>query len=275
MTIWQAIILGVIQGLTEFLPVSSSGHLIFLPKLFGWTDQRLAFDVIMHLATLLAVIIYFRKRLWQLIQALFFRQEKFVADKKFAWLIVLSIIPAAVVGLVAGDWLEAHTRAAWIVGVNMIGWGVVLGIADWKQRISPQASISRTDVDQSRTEITWKKALFIGSAQALALIPGTSRSGITMTAGLLAKLDRKAAAEFSFLLSVPIIALAGLAKITDLGNGKAGDLDLIILLAGFLASALSGLLAIWGLMKIIQKWSFMPFVVYRVAVGILILVWLI
>lgn len=280
MTIFQSVILGIIQGLTEFLPISSSGHLIFIPKLFGWGDQGLGFDVMVHMGTLVAVVVYFRKKLWQIILAMsgMMNTSSSPSDKlafvtpyrRLGYLLLLTIIPAGIVGFFFNDWIETNLRATWIIGVGLIFWGLILFIAD---RFSLKHI--NTPTHQHLDTLGWKAALFIACAQAVALIPGTSRSGITMTAGLFAKLDKKSAAEFSFLMSVPIIALAGALKIIDLIKDGLGDLSLLVLVVGFTASAVSGFFAIWSLMKIIQKWNFLPFVVYRVVMGVLILVFLI
>ncbi|MFA6427032.1 MAG: undecaprenyl-diphosphate phosphatase [Candidatus Magasanikbacteria bacterium] len=270
MSILQAIVLGIIQGLTEFLPVSSSGHLIFLPKLFGWADQGLAFDTFIHLGTLVAVVVYFRKKLLGMLKSVLLvnsDQGTGSSNRKLAWLIILSIIPAGIVGILFDSWIEENLRATWIIGVNFIVWGVVLFIADRVQRTT-------INNQQSLEKVNWRTALFIGCAQAVALVPGTSRSGITMTAGLFSKLDKKSAAEFSFLMSVPIITLAGGMQLIDMIKNGFEAVGVEMLIAGFVASAISGLLAIWGLMKIIQKWSFLPFVVYRVIIGVLILLFL-
>ncbi len=270
MNILQAVILGAVQGLTEFLPISSSGHLIFIPKIFGWGDQGIGFDVVVHLGSLLAVIVYFRKKLWEIIVGFFsFRTENYElrTNKKLGWLIVLTIIPAGVAGLLFGDWIEANLRSSSVIGVGLIFWGVVLYIAERLQgkRIKEQGVIET---------VGWRKALFIGCAQAIALIPGTSRSGITMTAGLFSKLDKKSAAEFSFLMSVPIIMLAGGLHVLELLKYGLGDLSWGVLVVGFISAAVSGFIAIAGLMKIIQRWSFKPFVIYRVVVGVIILLFL-
>lgn len=250
MDVIQALFLGVIQGLTEFLPVSSSGHLIFIPKLFGWADQGVAFDTVIHLGTLAAVIIYFGKKL---------------IDRKFVWLILLSAVPAGIIGFFWGEWIENIFRSALVVGVNMIFWGVVLWVADqFSKKQESKKTIKQT---------SWRSSLFIGCAQAIALIPGISRSGITMTAGLFSKLDKKSAAEFSFLMSVPIIFLAGLSGVVDFVKQGLAE-NFLSLIIGFIASSVSGFIAIWGLMKIIQKWSYAPFVVYRIIIGFLILAFL-
>jgi len=270
MSIFQSLVLGAIQGLTEFLPISSSGHLIFLPKIFGWTAAGPNFDVVLHLGTLLALIVYFRKKVWSIILA-FFNYDKGAiearAERKMGWLIILATVPAALAGLFLSNKIEAlYAGSATIIGFNFIFWGIVLyGAEKFSNKYHNQQNV------QNLNTLNWKKSLFIGVAQAIALIPGTSRSGITMTAGLFSKFGKKAAAEFSFLMSIPIIALAGadgLFKIIKQGGEAIGIMPLII---GFLASALIGYLAIDLLLKIIQKWSFTPFVLYRIALGVIIL----
>src|SRR3989344_7447398 len=188
MTVFQALILGVVQGITEFLPISSSGHLIFIPKLFGWADQGLSFDAVVHLGTLVAVVVYFRRRLWGLARSFFVRTDESRASQRLGLLLMLSVIPAGLVGYFGGDWIETHTRSANIIAFGLIFWGVVLFLAD---RYSRQ---QQETVDMGR--LSWGKVAWIACAQAIALIPGTSRSGITMTVGLFAKLDKKSAAEF-------------------------------------------------------------------------------
>jgi len=270
MSFAHALILGLIQGLTEFLPVSSSGHLIFVPHIFQWPDQGLTFDVVVHLGTLVAVIVYFREKIFRVLKA-FFHIGKQPLDsaaqeeRKFGWYLILSILPALAFGFVISEVLKIEIRSTLVVAWGLIGWGLLLGVADWYNR----------HLKTEHTTVTWKSALVIGIAQALALIPGTSRSGITMTTGLFAKLSKKDAAEFSFLMSVPVIAIAGAMKVLELFSAGGGAISLMPLVVGFLASAVSGYLAIWGLLKIIQKWSFMPFVVYRIIIGVLILVFLV
>ena len=271
MTLTQATILGLVQGLTEFLPISSSGHLVFIPKLFGWGDQGLIFDVMVHWGTLIAVIVYFRKKIWGLL--LYFRKssneqtrQENKRKRTLFCFILMTIIPSGIVGFFFGGWIEANTRAVWIVATSLIFWGVVLGVAD---RFS-----ARFQVKNGLEEINWKSALFIALAQALAFIPGTSRSGITMTAALFAKLDKISAAEFSFLMSIPIIALTGGAKILELLQRGGGSRNSGAYVAGFLASMVSGWFAIWFLLKLIKRWSFLPFAAYRIIIGGLILLFL-
>lgn len=265
MTAFQAMILGLIQGLTEFLPVSSSGHLIFIPKLLGWADQGVAFDLVMHLGTLLAVVIYFRVKLWNLVKAVFSRGTQQASERKLAWVIALSCIPAAIVGLL----LETNDRNAVVVAGNLIFWGLVLGAADFYAR-------KKTPVNAVETEKKSLRSIIIMSfVQLLALIPGTSRSGITMTAGLFSGLTRARAAEFSFLMSVPITALAGAHAMYELSKIGLAGIGISSLLVGFVSAFVFGLIAIFSVLKIVQRWSFMPFVIYRVLIGILILVMLV
>jgi len=276
MSIIQAIVLGIIQGITEFLPVSSSGHLIFLPKLFGWADQGVTFDVIVHLGTLVAVVWYFRKKLWNIFLAVTHLNKKEKTQnpkfeiqnyRKLGWLILLGTIPAGLVAVLFGDIVEEKLRTPFVIGVSFIVWGIILGLADNIGRLKDW-KIKHIE------EIHWRNVLFIGCAQAVALIPGTSRSGITMTAGLFSKLTKESAAEFSFLLSVPIIALAGLSGIRDMLGQTAEHIGLFPMFCGFIASMISGLFAIGILMKIIKRWNFTPFVLYRIIVGLLILFFL-
>lgn len=263
MSALQAGILGIVQGLTEFLPVSSSGHLIFFPRLFGWADQGIAFDAVIHLGTLLAVLFYFRKDLPAMVRG----------DRRLAGFILLSAVPAAIVGFLFGDMAETVFRSPAIVAWNLIGWGLVLGIADRYQLVRCQLS----DVSCVRRvhDIRWVHAISIGMAQALALIPGTSRSGITMTAGLFFGVNKQVAARFSFLMSMSIIALAGGKKFFDLAQGGFASVVPLPLFIGFLASAVSGFFAIRLLLLVIERWNFLPFAAYRVVVGTLILAYLV
>lgn len=268
MSAFQAFILGLVQGLTEFLPVSSSGHLIFIPKLLGWADQGVAFDLVMHLGTLLAVVIYFRKKLWDLVKAVFSRGTEQASDRKLAWVIALSCIPAAIMGLI----LKTNDRNAVVVAGNLIFWGLVLGAADWYARCHPDENRDPLgDSGFRRNDKTFRSIIIMSFAQLLALIPGTSRSGITMTAGLFSGLTRAKAAEFSFLMSVPITALAGAHAVYELTKVGLGGMEMGSLVVGFLSAFIFGLLAIFSVLKIVQRWSFMPFVVYRVVIGIIIL----
>ncbi len=252
MTILQALVLGVIQGITEFLPVSSSGHLILVPELLGWPLQDLAFDVMVHLGTLVAVIMVLRRDIKRLFLAFLSRER--TPERSVAWMILVATVPVLVVAYFASDIIETVLRVPVVVIISLVLWAVVLGIADWFAKKHPETNKLK--------KIGWKQAMAIGFAQVIALIPGTSRSGITITAGLFAGLNRKTAARFSFLLSVPAIAAAGAKSMYDLSE-SVGVLDPMPLLVGFFAAMISGALAIKFLLEIIARTNFMVFVWYR------------
>lgn len=256
MTLSQAIILGIIQGVTEFLPVSSSGHLLIPHLALGWAEQGIIFDVAVHLATLLAVVLYFRKRIATFARALFTRESS--QDKRLAWYLILSIIPVGVVGLfdTVTDWFRSTPL---VIGWSFIIWGVVLGLADWYGRNN-----TRDTQQTTKKDIVW-----MSLAQVLALIPGTSRSGITMTAGLFSGLSKKAAAEISFFMAIPVIAAAGLKQLLDVSSLAAVEWGMVGV--GFLTAFLSALVGIWFLLRLIERMGYLPFVLYRVMVGVLIL----
>lgn len=262
MTISQAVILGLVQGVTEFLPISSSGHLIFIPKLFGWADQGLSFDAFIHLATLAAVLIYFRSSIAKIIRGFFSQEVRHQAERRLGWFIILATIPSLIVGYLAKDWIEHQFRGPALIAANLIVWGVVLWIADRYGRSHSQKTLA---------DLSTSNVLGIGVAQVLALVPGTSRSGITISAGLFSNLDKKSAAEFSFLLSIPAIGAAGAVKTLEMFQYGLGGLSPAVLAAGFLSSGIGGIIAIWGLMRAMQRWSLTPFVIYRILVGIAIL----
>ena len=281
MPISHAVILGILQGITEFLPVSSSGHLIFFPKLFGWSDQGIMFDVAVHMGTLLAVVFAFRKTLGKIIKSFFVLDRGVAVDLTFGreqnsapnfhrqlgYFIVLSTIPALLVGAFLGAYIENHLRTPLVVGSSLIGWGIIMGLADLYRSSLPKGG-------HTMAEMTWRDAIFIGAAQAIALVPGTSRSGITITAGFFARFGKTAAAEFSFLMSVPIIALAGAKEIYSLLHTNIVQADLLVFFVGAVCAAISGFLAIKLFLKILKQFRLWPFVVYRVVVGSLILWWL-
>lgn len=261
MDIIHAIILAVVQGITEFLPVSSSAHLILVPELLGWPDQGLAFDVAVHIGTLLAVLMFLKKELQQIIPAWFSGWHGFNWNTHgmLGWMIVLATIPVGLVGLLAGDFIESNLRAAWVIGVSTLFFGLLLGWADRK---------GDTNI-QTIEQLTWQQVLFVGAAQALALVPGTSRSGITMTAMLALGYSRVAAAKFSFLLAVPAIALPGLLKGQELAS-SASTVDWIPLIIGVLVSAVMAFLCMEWFMRFIQKVGMRPFVIYRIILAAVI-----
>jgi undecaprenyl-diphosphatase len=255
----QAVLLGTVQGLTEFLPVSSSGHLILVPVLLGWPDQGLAFDAIVHLATAMTLACYFARDLVALGRALL---ERGPAETRLLAAIVMGSIPAGVAGLALGNLVEARLRSAVIVAVSLIVWGLVLRAAD---RQAPRATRTRL------AEVGPSVGFVVGCFQAVALIPGTSRSGIAISAGLLAGLDRPTAARFAFLLGLPITAAAGLLKAVALTHLPAGAADPVALATGFLAAFFGGLFAVWFLVRYLERRTLEVFVVYRIALGLLIL----
>ena len=265
MDLLQIFVLAVLQGLTEFLPVSSSAHLILVPIITGWQDQGLAFDVAVHVGTLSAVIIYFRKTLKTLLADYFqsIQQRKVVGDSNLAWAVLFGTIPVGLAGLLLGDVIETHLRSPTVIATTTIIFGLLLGWADWYGK-------------QQRAEQTlkWQDVLIIGIAQAVALIPGTSRSGITMTAGLILGLTREAAARFSFLLSIPVIILAGGLKAIELIQSSL-EVDWSALLLGMALSAISAYLCISIFMKLLEKIGMWPFVIYRLLLGAVLIFFII
>lgn len=263
MSLLQALVLGLVQGVSEFFPISSSGHLIILPRIFGWQDQGLAFDVILHLGTLCALFWHFRDMISTIIR----RASKTGPEQKDARRLVLQLgiatIPALFFGYLLRDLETSSTRHASIVAGNLAFWGIILFLAD---RYSHHV---RKSVERVEKELSWKQALAVGCAQVLALAPGTSRSGITMTTGLFMGLSRAAAARFSFLLSIPITAAAGahglLTLVRHPDQIHASGLALAV---GFLASLLSGAWAIRFLLSYVAKQSYDIFVAYRVLLAL-------
>ncbi len=253
----QILGLGLLQGLTEFLPISSSAHLILLPFVVGWTDQGLAFDVAVHLGTLLAVVCYFRSDLKKIVVgwagSLIYKKQ--TQESRLAWMIVVGTIPVGLVGLLAGSLVEIYLRSPSIIAVSTILFGLLLWFADVKGKRS-----------KNEDTMTIKMALVIGLYQVLALIPGTSRSGITMTGGLLLGLTREAAARFSFLLSVPLIFLAGSLKSFELINSSE-IIDWVSISLGVLISALSAFACIAVFLRLLEKIGMLPFVLYRLVLG--------
>lgn len=262
MTVLQAVVLGAVQGITEFLPVSSSGHLIIIPKLLGWEPQSLTFDLIIHLATLFAVVIALRTDIVWLWDGLWIRDRVRV---RVFMMLAAATIPALAVGFFLGDWLESF-RSPQIVALSLIIWGVLLGLAD---RFS---AIMRGQL-KDLGKLQWWQAMAIGAIQIFAFIPGTSRSGSTMTAGLFVGLDRVAAARFSFLLAIPVTVAAGASALLDVAEHGA-DIALLPMLVGFVSAFLFGLLAIRLLLVVVRQASFVWFAIYRIALGIFLLFYL-
>jgi undecaprenyl-diphosphatase len=256
----QITTLAILQGLTEFLPVSSSAHLILLPKFTNWQDQGLAYDIAVHVGSLLAVLMYFRNDLKSLISNwLYSPLDKNNVESKLVWMVVIGTIPVGLAGLFLGDYVDNYLRSSLVIAITTIVFGLLLGFAD---KIGKKT--------YSEYYLEWKFALFIGVAQAIALIPGTSRSGITITAALLIGLKLKSAARFSFLLSIPVIVLAGGSKTVDLISQKI-MVEWTGLLLSVLLSAISAYFCIRIFMNLLERIGMLPFVIYRLLLGILLI----
>lgn len=260
----QALVLAAVQGVTEFLPISSSGHLILVPYFLKWPDQGLAFDIATHVGTLLAILVYFRRDVRDLIVGFFTGQPRSgdgdYNPRHLAWMIVLATVPAGIAGLLLKDWVETQARSALLVAGTTIVYGLLLGVAD---RLGGHA--------KRLGEIGWQAALVIGMAQALAIIPGTSRSGITITAALLLGLTRPAAARFSFLLGIPVFSLAAAKQALDLLETGVTAAELVPMGIGLAGSAVVGYAVIAWLLKWLRSRSLNVFVVYRLLLGAVIL----
>jgi undecaprenyl-diphosphatase len=259
---FQVVVLAVIQGITEFLPISSSGHLILVPYFADWPDQGLDFDLAVHIGTLLAIVVYFRRTLAAMaidwLQSLKLRRQ--VGQSTLAWAVLFGTIPAGVVGLVFRDVIETTLRSPVTVAFTTIGFGVLLGVAD------------RCKGRRDEQNMKWHDVLLIGCAQALALIPGTSRSGITITAGLFKGLTREAAARFSFLLAVPVMTAAGAAEVLSFAT-SGEPVDARAMGLGLVVSALTGFACIHYFLKWLTRFGLLPYVLYRLVLGAVLIVY--
>jgi undecaprenyl-diphosphatase len=254
----QILLLALVQGLTEFLPISSSAHLILAPKLFGFSDQGLAFDVAIHVGSSLAVIWYFRKELNLITRDLFAsigKPEKATEHSRMGWMIIIATIPVIFSGLLLRHFVEENMRTALMIAIPTIIFGLLLYWYDLKGR-----------KERNETSIAWKDALIIGLFQAIAIFPGTSRSGITMTAGLMLGLTRKAASRFSFLLAIPTILMSGVLVTYGLisSNEQVIWSDLIF---GAVLSFAAAYLCIYLFLSFIERFGMLPFVIYRLFLG--------
>lgn len=259
--------LALVQGLTEFLPVSSSAHLILVPKLMNWADQGLAFDVAVHVGTLIAVCFYFRHDIVTLLLAWAGsinigprkgdkqNNGSMAPEARLAWGVLLSTVPAGLAGLLFKDAISLHLRSPLVIAATTIIFGLLLLYADKRSRL-----------ERDEYSLSWQDFLIIGCAQATALVPGTSRSGITMTAGLLLGLTRKAAARYSFLMSIPTIVLSGMVVTRDLVLGSV-PVDWGTLLIGTVIAAISAFACIHYFLAYINKMGMTPFVIYRLLLG--------
>lgn len=269
MPIIHAIVLGLVQGISEFLPISSSGHLLLVPWLFGWNDFdnnaiEKAFDVALHLGTLVAVVSYFRRDVVVYVREgvrLVVRRERPASPEgRLAWLLVLSAIPAAAVGAVAEKSIDDKLGTPFLIGVSLIVFGLLLG---WADRRAGRRSLD---------SFGGRDAVIVGAAQVLALNPGTSRSGITMTAGRTLGFSRDAAARASFLMAIPVTFGAVAYKMAKLvKDGIPHGLG-VPMVVGIITAGLSGWVAVWGTLRLVRTHSFTPFVLYRCALGVAVLV---
>ncbi len=270
MTVIQAIILGIVQGLTEFLPISSSGHLILVPWLFNWhflldnPDLNKTFDVALHLGTFVAVLVYFWREVGKLIAA-WVRSigRRSLADPmaKLAWLLIVSTIPAAIVGVALESFIEDRLGKPWIIAIAMIVFAGFMYLVDHIAKL-----------DRELDSLTWFDAVLIGCAQALALCPGVSRSGITMMTGMLLRLDRESAARYSFLLSIPVIGGAAAYKALEVAKDGLPAGTAMPFVVGMVSAAVSGLAAIWFVLAYLKRHNFNLFVLYRIVVGVAVLI---
>jgi len=256
----QLVILAMMQGLTEFLPISSSAHLILVPQVFNWPDQGLVFDVAVHFGSLIAVVYYFRDEVWRMLKS----WSRSVAggesdqDSLLAWWVIIGTLPVVIVGFLLQGPVEEKLREPWVVAAASIGFGLLLWFAD-----------ARARRERDEFQLGLKDVLLIGCFQALALIPGTSRSGITITLGLFLGLTRQASARFSFLLAMPVIFASGVLEtkrmLTEVSSIAWSDL-----LLGVLLSAVSAGLCIHYFLRLVDRLGMLPFVIYRVFLGLLI-----
>ena len=256
---FKAVALGVIQGLTEFLPISSSAHLRIFPELFGWGDPGAAFTAVIQIGTELAVLIYFRKDIWRIgsawVRALFDPAWRGSEDARMGWFVIIGSLPIVILGILLKDVIESDFRNLWIIGTTLIVLGVVLGIAD---------RVGRNE--REMRQLTWQHAVLLGLAQAAALIPGVSRSGATISMGRFLNYEREAATRFAFLLAIPAVVGAGLFELPEIpgGDNAYGPMPTLV---ATVVSFVVGYAAIAWLLRYVSTRSYLPFVVYRVLLG--------
>jgi undecaprenyl-diphosphatase len=255
----KAIVLGVIQGLTEFLPISSSAHLRIFPDLFGWGDPGAAFTAVVQIGTEIAVLVYFRRDLWRIgstwLRSLVQPEYRGHVDARMGWYIIVGSLPIVLLGITLKDVIESDFRSLWIVGTMLIVFGLVLGVAD---------RIGSNEKDIGRLSL--RDAILMGLAQACALIPGVSRSGATLSMGRLLGFEREAATRFAFLLAIPAVVGAGLFQLPEIpgGDNAYGWTPTIV---GTVVSFVVGYAAIAWLLRYVSTRSYAPFVIYRVLLG--------
>jgi undecaprenyl-diphosphatase len=259
----KAVVLGLIQGLTEFLPISSSAHLRIYPELFGWGDPGAAFTAVIQIGTELAVLIYFRHDIWRIatmwLKSLVNAEYRGHLDARMGWYVIIGSLPIVVLGIVLKDVIEKDFRSLWIVGTTLIVMGIVLGIAD-----------ATSSNERTAKQLRLRDAVLMGAAQALALVPGVSRSGATISMGRFLGLEREAATRFAFLLAIPAVIGAGLFELKEIPHG-ANEYGWTPTIVATIVSFLVGYAAIAWLLRYVSTNSYRPFVLYRVALGALTL----
>jgi undecaprenyl-diphosphatase len=260
----KAVVLGLIQGLTEFLPISSSAHLRIYPELFGWGDPGAAFTAVIQIGTELAVLIYFRHDIWRIastwLRSLVRPEYRGHRDARMGWFIIVGSLPIVVLGVLLKDVIEEDFRSLWVIATTLVVFGVILGVAD---RVGGTAK--RT------TDITLRDAVLMGVAQACALVPGVSRSGATLSMGRLLGYDRESATRYAFLLAIPAVVGAGLFELKEIPNGS-NDYGWGPTITATVVSFVVGYAAIAWLLRYVTTRSYTPFVVYRVALGVAVFV---
>ncbi len=262
--LFKAVVLGVLQGLTEFLPISSSAHLRIFPDLFGWGDPGAAFTAVIQIGTEIAVLLYFRKDIARIVTAwtrsLFDPAWRGETDARLGWFVIIGSLPIVLLGVTLKDLIESDFRNLWIIGTTLIVLGIVLGVAD---------RISRNDRTIER--MTLQHAIYLGLAQAMALVPGVSRSGATISMGRLLGYDREAATRFAFLLAIPAVVGAGLYELKEIpgGDNAYGVGPTIV---ATVVSFVVGYAAIAWLLRYVTTRSYLPFVIYRIGLGVLVFV---
>ena len=265
MSLFEAIVLGVVQGLTEFLPISSSGHLRIVPAMAGWEDPGAAFTAVIQLGTMAAVVLYFRTDLYNIartwLASLRDPSRRGERDARLGWYLILATVPISIIGLAFSDQIENGARDLYLIATMLIVFGIILLIAE---------KLSRRERDIET--ITGRDALIVGFAQALALIPGVSRSGATISAGLLLGFDRVAAARFSFLLSIPAVVLSGLFEMRHVIDGSAeGAVGVGPTVLATVLAFISGYISIAFLLRFLTTHTTNVFVAYRIGLGVLVL----